>query len=287
MTAAHGGTQHTQATLPDWTGDWQGASVGVLEGTARISDVVNAVSDEYKPRYLNLLRGEWEGGHQWWPAQFCLPEGFGRLFWIAGTRHFMPDTHMVLINEDRPENATRYIYTDGRGFLPPDKAFPSWYGESEGFWDGDELIVYTKNIKAWAITHGLPEYSDQLQAVERIKRFGNEMLDDITLYDPKAFAFPWHDIAVYKKLKDWTVAPATWSDCVSTNNIYMDAKGVLQERVPGEAGYNDLSDPRPWATAYELWDSAHRQEAAKWKTIFARIAKEAKVAEPAQTAKPE
>ncbi len=118
------------------------------------------------------------------------------------------------------------------------------------------------------MTHGLPEFSDQMQIIERMKRFGNEMLDDITLYDPKAFAFPWHDVAVFQTLKDWTVAQPNWSDCVSTNNIYMDSKGVLQEHVPGEAGYHDISDPRPWATAYKLWDEAHPKEAARWEKVF-------------------
>lgn len=275
LKAAHGGTKHTRATLPDWSGDWQGASVGVLIGHVRISKVMTGVSKKYQPRFQQMLRGEWEGGHQWWPAEFCLPDGFGRLFWIAGTRHFMMDTHMVLINEDRPENATRYIYTDGRGFLPKNKQFPAWYGESKGFWDGNELVVYTKNIKQWAMTHGLPEYSNDLQVIERIKRFGNKIVDDITMYDPKAFAFPWHDIAVFTKLKDWTVAPATWSDCVSTNNIYMDSKGVLQERVPGQEGYRDISDSRPWATAYKLWNTAHPKEAARWKKVFEKAQKQA------------
>ena len=268
--AANGGTTPPRRARPDWSGDWHGVSAGVLIGSAKISDVLAAVSDAYKPRYLELLRGEWEGGHQWWPGEFCLPDGFGRLWWVDGTTHFMMDQHMVLINKDRPDNPTRYVYTDGRGFLPKDQQVPDWYGDSEGFWDGDELVIYTKNIRRWAITHGLPEFSDKLEAVERLKRFGGELLDDVTLYDPEAFAFPWHDLVIYEKYKDWTVAPATYQDCVSTNNIYMDSKGVLQERVPGDAGYTDLSDDRPWATAYKLWDSAHPKAAARWRAIFRR-----------------
>lgn len=272
LKAVNGGTQHTRANLPDWSGDWQKMGHTVTDST-RISDLMVTVSNTYKPRYRMLLRGEWEGGHQWWPAEFCLPDGLlarGPLWTGGGTLHFMADTHMVLLNEDRPENSTRYVYTDGRGFPPNNKVGPTWYGYSVGFWDGDELVIYTKDIKRWAMTHGLPEFSDQMQIVERMKRFGDEMIDDITLYDPKAFAAPWHDVAIFKKLKDWTVAPATWNDCVSTNNIYMDAKGVLQEHVPGEAGYHDISDPRPWATAYKLWNEAHPKEAARWKKVFER-----------------
>lgn len=274
LKAAHGGTKHARGTLPDWSGDWQGSSTGVLSGYAKVSDVMAAVAPAYRRRFVTLLRGEWEGGHQWWPTEYCLPYGFGGYYAAPGnagaTWHFMMDEHMVIFNKDKNNMATRYIYTDGRGFLPPNRAFPQWYGESKGFWDGDQLVIYTKNIRQWAMTHGLPEFSSQIQTVERVKRFPDGLLVDITLYDPKAFAFPWHDVVLFKTLKDWTTAPATYSECVSTNNIYMDAKGVLQERVPGDVGYRNPSDRRPWATAYKLWNSAHPKEAARWKAIFAR-----------------
>jgi hypothetical protein len=270
LAAAHGGTKHTRADLPDWSGDWQGASDGVLGNGARVSDVYAAVADVAKPAFLQLLRGEWEGGHQWWPAAFCLPDAFGRLYWPNGVWHLMADDKMVLINEDRPENATRYIYTDGRGFLPKDLQFPQWYGASKGFWDGDELVVYTSQIKPWVITHALPEYN-QLETVERMKRFGDEFLIDITLYDPTVFAFPWHDTATLHIVKDWTKAPSTWEECVSTNNVYMNSKGELAEHAPGEPGYQDASDPRPWMTAYKLWDDNHKDLAAHWKGVFDQV----------------
>jgi hypothetical protein len=171
----------------------------------------------------------------------------------------------VLINKDRPNNETRYIYTDGRCFLPKELQFPQWYGASQGFWDGDELVIWTSQIKQWVMTHGLPEYSDQLEVIERMKRSSDGMLLDITLYDPKAFAFPWHDIVVFTALKDWTVAPASFSDCESTNNVYMDADGTLREHTPGDPDYHDISDPRPWATAFERGEAAAAKAAPSGK----------------------
>jgi hypothetical protein len=245
---AGGGTK--QPILPDWSGDWEGTAEGVLHDGAKVSEVMAAVSDEYKPRFEQLLRAEMEGRH-WWPAEFCLPDGFGRFYSLDGpTWHFMMDRSLVLINKDRPNSDTRYIYTDGRGFLPRPLQFPQWYGASQGFWDGDELVIYTAQIKQWVMTHGLPEYSDRLEVIERIKRLGDTLLVDITLYDPKAFAFPWHDIVLFTHLADWTAAPPTFTDCVSTNNVYIDAEGVLRERTPGDPEYHDISDPRPWATAF-------------------------------------
>jgi hypothetical protein len=257
VAAAHGGQKLTRAQLPDWSGDWQGDSVGVLQGTAKITDVWNGVSDAYKPRFAELLRHEWTG-NAWWPTAFCLPYGFGGFYFVAGANwHFMSDEHMVLINKDKNNEDTRYIFTDGRGFLPADKAFPQWLGESQGTWDGDELIVWTKNVKRWVITHGLPEFSDKMEVVERFKLVGDQMLVDVTLYDPEAFAYPWHDVAIFHRLKDWTAAPSTYQDCVSTNNVYMDNKGELAYHQPGDPGYLDFSEDRPWAAAYKLWDAAH------------------------------
>jgi hypothetical protein len=256
LAAAGGGTKKTRSTLPDWSGDWQGTADGVLHDGAKVSDVMAAVSDAYKPRFEQLLRGEMSGRH-WWPAEFCLPDGFGRLYSLDGaTWHFLMDQSMVLINKDRPNNETRYIYTDGRGFVPRPLQFPQWYGASQGFWDGDELVIWTSQVKQWVMTHGLPEYSDQLEAVERMKRFGGEVLVDITLYDPKGFAFPWHDTVAFKKLADWTEAPAAFSECESTNNVYMDKDGTLRERTLADPDYHDLSDPRPWATAFARGEAA-------------------------------
>ncbi len=92
-----------------------------------------------------------------------------------------------------------------------------------------------------------------------MKRLGDEILVDLTLYDPKAFAFPWHDTVIFHKLADWTEAPPTFSECVSTNNVYLDANGILRERAPSDPQYIDITDPRPWATAFERGEAAAAQ----------------------------
>lgn len=248
--AAGGGTKPTRANLPDWSGDWQGVTRGVLTFRALVRDVWDAVSPDYRPRFQQLLTAELEGRH-WWAADSCLPDGMGRFYSLGGTYHFMADPTIVLIDKDRPNSETRYVYTDGRGFLPETHRFPMWYGESQGFWDGQELIVWTKSFKPWLISHGLPEYSDKLEVIERVKRIGDEILVDMTLYDADAFAFPWHDTVVFRKLKDWKLAPPTFYECVSSNNVYHDENGQIQEYLPGDPLYHDLSDPRPWATVFE------------------------------------
>nr|TFG51763.1 MAG: hypothetical protein E4H34_05865 [Hyphomicrobiales bacterium] len=256
LAAANGGTDHSRMSLPDWSGSWQGTSQGVLHQTALVRDVWDAIADDYRPGFQQLLTAELESRH-WWPADTCLPEGFGRFYALNGAVfHFMMDPTLVLIHKDRPNNETRYIYTDGRGFLPPDFRFAAWFGHSQAFWDGDELVVWTRDIIPWVLTHGLPESSDELQAIERIKKIGDSILLDITLYDPKAFAFPWHDVAEFRRLEDWTTAPETFNECVSTNNVYHDENGNLRQYTPGNPNYRDASDSRPWATVFERGERA-------------------------------
>lgn len=256
--AAGGGQKLTQAQLPDWSGEWQGASQGVISSRAKITDAMAAMSAAYKPRFQRLLDAEWIG-HPWWASQYCFPVG-GPAFWAqhaGGVYHFMPDRKMVLVLKDKNISDTRYIYTDDRGFLPEDKAVPQWYGESQAFWDGDELVVWSKSFKRWIFSHGLGEYSDKMQTVERYKRIGDQFVVDITLYDPEAFAYPWHDVALFRPVRDWTLRPMMFLDCPSTNNVYINKVGELDERTPNEAGWVDLTDERPWETAYKLWDEHH------------------------------
>jgi hypothetical protein len=47
-----------------------------------------------------------------------------------------------------------------------------------------------------------------------------------------------------------------FSTCTDTNgpssNIFVRPDGVLDERVPGDPGYWDPNDPRPWAKHYAI-----------------------------------
>jgi len=85
---------------------------------------------------------------------------------------------------------------------------------------------------------------------------GEDIVLDLTLYDPKAFAFPWHDVVVFKKLADWKDAPPTFNECVFSNNVYHDESGELQVYVPGDPRHRDVTDPRPWATVFERAEEA-------------------------------
>jgi hypothetical protein len=271
LKAANGGTRKTRATLPDWSGDWLGGLRGPLSFGARIADLMDGLTPEYRKYYTDALRANWEG-HAWWATAFCFPDDLLSTYAGNGSSyHFMPDEHEVLISVGRPTNMFRVIYTDGRGFLPEDRSTPQWYGESEGFWDGDELVIHSRNFRPWTLGANRPESSDQLELVERMKRIGDEMLVDITLYDPKAFAYPWHEVGVWRTSREnWLDAPSAYVSCEWTNHAYLGEDGAISERSPGDPGFQDPTELRPWAAAYETWAKAHPDLHKAWEASFAR-----------------
>jgi hypothetical protein len=84
----------------------------------------------------------------------------------------------------------RRIYTDGIGHTVG--ADPSFSGDSVGRWEGDTLIVETINVRAGQVDrNGIP-YSDNLTAVEKIRRVSPTRLEiEMTLTDPEAFLAPY------------------------------------------------------------------------------------------------
>ena len=79
---------------------------------------------------------------------------------------------------------------------------------------------------------------------------------DLTLYDAEAFAYPWHDVVLFRRLADWKEAPPTFNECVFSNDVHHDANGELAVYGPTDPPYRDVTDPRPWATVFERADKA-------------------------------
>jgi hypothetical protein len=79
----------------------------------------------------------------------------------------------------------RIIPMDGRPFLN----IPQWKGESRGRWEGDTLVVETKNFKRET---SLPGSSSSLTLVERFTRTdANTLTYQFTVTDPSMWTKPW------------------------------------------------------------------------------------------------
>ena len=84
---------------------------------------------------------------------------------------------------------TRVIPTDGRKNVGA--TIKSWMGNSVGHWEGDVLVVETRNIKPESVVNGQP-LSDEGVLIERFTLSDANTLDyRMTINDPKVYAAPW------------------------------------------------------------------------------------------------
>lgn len=259
LKAANGGTKHTKATIPDWSGRWEGGG-GFGGGQSPPSDIVKYLTPQYQEYYVQELKAGSEG-RIWGAGSFCLPNGF---FGAMGAEEFLVTQGKVYtLSSGNGSNSIRWIYTDGSGHTPAETRFPKWHGESVGFWDGDTLVVYTNQIRGWK--GGISEYTDALEVVEKYRRVGDRIQGEITAYDPTVYVRPVHSKLNFELSKETNPAlRPLYNTCTDTNGpsskVYMDEKGLLNEHLSGEGNYQwDVSDPRPWGTA--LTESDQRYNA--------------------------
>jgi hypothetical protein len=255
---ANGGTKHTKDTIPDWSGRWEG---GVnFRGRGPASDLVKLLTPEYQEHFVQELKAVSEG-RIWSANAFCLPGGFFEA--LTDAREFIVTPRQVwILGSGNSENYTRWIYTDGSGHAPEDFQYPKWHGESIGFWDGDELIVHTNQIHGWK--GGVSEYTDNMETVERYRRAGTKIEGEITLYDPEVYVKPVTAKFSYDLDEEDNLAlRPMFNTCSDTNGpsakVFMDEKGLLNERTSGDPLYWNAADPRPWGSWFTESDRRYEQ----------------------------
>src|SRR5690606_38501320 len=110
------------------------------------------------------------------------------------------DAWLVMVTEF--ERATRLIPLDGRPHR--EGIEPSYYGDPVGRWDGDTLVIDTRNFKPWTLDDyyyvNPDEYrmhSDAFRTIERLTRIDESTLSyELTVEDPKIFTAPWTESLV-------------------------------------------------------------------------------------------
>jgi hypothetical protein len=123
-------------------------------------------------------------------AGSCLPFGVSRSLYGPHPTQIIQDENYVAFLFEQG-SMQHLVYTDGRTFTPD--LPPSWFGESIGHYEGDTLIIETRNINGYAkvdtIGHPL---SSQAKITETYKRtnFGT-IQHTFTVDDPKTYTKPW------------------------------------------------------------------------------------------------
>jgi hypothetical protein len=123
-----------------------------------------------------------------------LPSGYNNNMQVFQTRD-----HIVLLNE--MVHDARIIPLDGR----PYGKHPKWLGESRGRWEGDTLIVESRNFtKNGTGTIGLRGLTDEnLRLVEKFRlRDAETLLYEFTVDDPSVWTAPWTAVVPMKKSRE-------------------------------------------------------------------------------------
>jgi len=123
-------------------------------------------------------------------AGSCLPFGVSRSIFGPHPMQIIQDNdHLVFLFEQN--TWFHLVPTDGRPFdkdLPP-----TWFGDSVGRWEGDTLVIETRNMNGYAkvdtIGHPL---SNQTKIVQTFKRVNFGTIEHTyTVDDPKTYTRPW------------------------------------------------------------------------------------------------
>jgi len=164
---------------------------GLLKNLADIDKVApfqRWARDLYELRQRSFLRSD--------PMfLFCMPPGGPRQFQLPYGVQFLEDREKkrIFVLVGSGNHNWRLIYTDGRSLKEDDKDFPTYYGRALGQWQGDTLVVDTKNFneKFWFTNGGLPHTGD-LHLIERISRPDFSTLKyEVTIDDPGAYTKTW------------------------------------------------------------------------------------------------
>src|SRR5258706_10339386 len=135
------------------------------------------------------------------PHSYCFPAGvpgfhlygFQPLYFVQTPKEVL----MIYSNDQQ----VRHIYLDVPHSANPK---PSWYGESDGHYEGDTLVVDTigLNDKTFVDNFRTP-HTDKLHVVERFRLVdgGEAMQVDITFDDPDAFNAPWSVMQRYDRIQ--------------------------------------------------------------------------------------
>lgn len=133
------------------------------------------------------------------------------------------------------ENQVRWIYTDGRQHSDPNLYVPSYNGESIGHWEGNTLVVDTRNFE----THNhfidrLVPLSDQFRIIERISSIenGDRLSIEFTMTDPENWEGQWTVTKTFRRQErmDFVESP-----CLPNTNEGLPAmQDRYQERLGGE-----------------------------------------------------
>ena len=107
---------------------------------------------------------------------------------------FQGDGYVAILNE--MVNDVRMIPMDGRP--PLASHIQQWRGDSRGRWEGDKLVIETRNFRDSGTAHPAPNHmllealGEEMHLIEKISYLNADTLFyEFTINDPQGFTEPW------------------------------------------------------------------------------------------------
>ena len=226
--------------LPDWSGLWTAGGGGSFfgRGPANVGPKLTAEAAAMleKGQELGAQRIAYDEN-----LSECGPPGFPRWLVIPFLREFIVRPEQTWLSSETVNNVRR-IYTDGRGHPLPADAYPLFYGDSIGFWDGPKLVIHTNQLMARSMGRNQPQQSEQMETVEVWEAIdARTILMDAWIYDPTLYLEPWYIQRRYTQVpnEDRLLRMNYWHCGENPNNeVYKTPEGGTQYRdftfTPGD-----------------------------------------------------
>ena len=162
------------------------------------------------------------------PTAHCFLAGVPRSHYVPAPFFVVQSgDHIVVLHE---RMSWRHIFLDGRDFLPD--RIRLWQGHSVGRWDGDTLVVESRNFngKAW-----LNEIGDVVTHAQTVVETFTPIAQDQVIYratvsDPIAYTRPWTIEMPFNRSDDELLEVA----CLEDNGDLQHLKDVRDEYRAGQ-----------------------------------------------------
>ena len=177
---------------------------GGRQPTYRIADLTNPILKPWVIEKMKKANDEVMAGKVPYIArERCWPAGVPALnIYTRGQPIYFIQTPKEVLIVNELNTQIRHIYLNVPHSAQPT---PTWYGESVGHYDGEELVIDTigLNDKTFVDNYRTP-HTDQLHVVERFKMIdgGKTLQVTMTVDDPGAYNMPWKAIQRWRRTED-------------------------------------------------------------------------------------
>jgi hypothetical protein len=148
----------------------------------------------------------------------CLPPGLTRLVNTPNPMEIVQTPKKVVLLF---EGFNQYIVVPTDGRKHSEDPYPTWFGESIGWYEGDTLVIDTIgfNGKARLDTVGHP-FSSKLHLVQRYTRTSEETIEfEVIVEDPVMYTRPFRNKRTFRLRPDWELMEYS---CMENNRDLLD-----------------------------------------------------------------